>query len=55
LENAVAAMENLRLDLLRLEVGSGTEDHLTADVERARQIGEEIDWEIAGPREVVEA
>jgi serine/threonine-protein kinase len=52
LATAVAALETLRLDLLRLHAGSGTIDELTQDIEAARQLGEEIDIEIEARREV---
>ena len=43
LATVVAALETLRLDLLRLHAGTATLDELTAHVEVARQIGAEID------------
>ena len=43
LATVVAALETLRLDLLRLHAGTATLDELTAHVESARQIGAEID------------
>jgi serine/threonine-protein kinase len=43
---AVAALENLRLDLLRLHAGTATVDELTAHLEQARKMGEEIDAEL---------
>jgi hypothetical protein len=52
LATAVAALETLRLDLLRLHAGNGTIDELTQDIEAARQLGEEIDIEIEARREV---
>jgi serine/threonine-protein kinase len=52
LEETVAALENIRLDLLRLHAGVGSPDDLTADLEKARAIGEGIDAELAGRREV---
>lgn len=48
---AVAALENIRLDLLRLKAGAGTVDELTSDLSAARRIGEEIDATLAGPEE----
>ena len=54
LATAVAALENLRLDLLRLSIGQASIDDLTADLERAREIGREIDRLLEGQREVVE-
>jgi len=49
---AVAALENLRLDLLRLHAGTGTVEDLTEHVRRAQEMGEEIDAELEGHREV---
>jgi len=49
---AVAALENIRLDLLRLRAGVGSTDDLTADLEAVQQLSEEIDAELAGRREV---
>jgi hypothetical protein len=52
LASAVAALETLRLDLLRLKVGAGTLDELTANVEAARRVGEEVDAALAATREL---
>jgi predicted Ser/Thr protein kinase len=49
---AVAALENIRLDLLRLRAGAGTVDQVSADLTAARQIGAEIDAALAGHAEV---
>jgi serine/threonine-protein kinase len=43
LTSALLAMEQLRLDLLRLRAGAGSTDNLTADLEAARQVGERIE------------
>jgi serine/threonine-protein kinase len=51
---AVAALETLRMDLLRLHAGSASLDELTQDLEAAQRVGEEIDAEVAGAREVRE-
>lgn len=40
---ALEAMENLRLDLLKLRAGLGTTGDLTEALEAARRIGEEVD------------
>lgn len=48
LEDAVAALENLRLDLLRLHAGVGSPDDLTAALEKGREMGDAIDAELAG-------
>jgi hypothetical protein len=52
LQTAMVALETLRLDLLRLAAGTGTLDELTQNLEAARRIGEEIDAELGGRREV---
>ncbi len=52
LTSTLAAMENLRLDLLRLKAGAATQNDLTADLEAARQVGERIDGLLSGFREV---
>jgi serine/threonine-protein kinase len=52
LATTVAALEALRLDLLRLDAGTGSLDELTQDLEAARRIGEEIDAEVQARREV---
>jgi hypothetical protein len=38
---AVAALENIRLDLLRLQAGAGSVDSLTSMLTKARRIGDE--------------
>jgi len=48
---AVAALETVRLDLLRLHAGTGTLDELTRNLEAVKRLGEEIDAELAGRRE----
>jgi serine/threonine-protein kinase len=52
LATAVAALESLRLDMLRLEAGVGTADDLTADLERARAISEAVNAEVRAVNEV---
>jgi serine/threonine-protein kinase len=49
---AVAALENIRLDLLRLKAGVGTVDQLTADLNAARDLQKEIDLAVEANREV---
>ena len=49
---AVAALETLRMDLLRLHAGNTSLDELTQDLAAAQRVGEEIDAEVAGVREV---
>jgi serine/threonine-protein kinase len=46
LTNTVAALENLRLALLRLSGGEGSVGDLTARLEQARAIGERVDAEL---------
>jgi serine/threonine-protein kinase len=52
LATSVAALENIRLDLLRLTAGVGTLDQITAGLTAARAIGAEVDAVLAGRREV---
>jgi serine/threonine protein kinase len=54
LATTVAALENVRLGLLRVRAGVGSVDDLTDDLQRAQEIGERIDAELAGRREVKE-
>jgi serine/threonine-protein kinase len=54
LATAVAALENIRLDLLRLKAGAGSVDELTADLSAARQLGRDIEAAVAARREVEE-
>jgi serine/threonine-protein kinase len=49
---SVAALENIRLDLLRLKAGVGTVDQLTADLSAAQELQEEIERRIEATREV---
>jgi eukaryotic-like serine/threonine-protein kinase len=52
LATAVAALENIRLDLLKLQAGVGSMDDLTADLESAREINEAVKAELAARAEV---
>ena len=52
LATSVAALENIRLDLLRLTAGVGTLDQISADLTAARRIGVEVDAALAGRAEV---
>ncbi|MCH7875932.1 MAG: serine/threonine protein kinase [Gemmatimonadetes bacterium] len=52
LATAISALENLRLDLLRLRAGVGHPDDLTAAIEEARAVGEAVDAELAARQEV---
>jgi hypothetical protein len=45
--SAVAALESLRLDLLRLSAGGLAKGDLTREIEDAARIGEEIDAHLA--------
>ncbi len=49
---AVAALENIRLDLLRLKAGVGTVDQLTADLNAARDLQAEIEIAVVANREM---
>ena len=51
---AVGALENVRLGLLRLRAGIGSVEGLTADLERAEEVGREIDAELRARKEVEE-
>jgi hypothetical protein len=55
LGTAVGALENLRLDLLRLRAGVGSADDLTASIRDARSVGEAVDLELAARRDVESA
>jgi serine/threonine-protein kinase len=55
LSDVVTALENLRLDLLRLHAGAGSPDGITRDLAAARTLGEEADRLIAGAKEVEQA
>jgi hypothetical protein len=48
----VAALENVRLGMLRLRAGAATLDDLTLYLERARDIGERVSAEVAARQEV---
>ena len=52
LADAVAALEAIRLNLLRLCAGGGSVDSLTADLTAAREVGAEVDRLLAGQDEV---
>jgi eukaryotic-like serine/threonine-protein kinase len=51
LAEVVTALENVRLDLLRLHAGTRTPQGITQDLEAARALGEDADRLIAGVRE----
>ena len=52
LAQAVAALEGIRLNLLRLCAGAGSVDSLTADLTAAREVGEEVERLLSGHDEV---
>ncbi|HXY20079.1 MAG TPA: serine/threonine-protein kinase [Gemmatimonadales bacterium] len=52
LAETVAALENVRLALLKLRAGTGSVGDLTLWLERAREIGEAVDQRIEAEREV---
>jgi serine/threonine-protein kinase len=52
LETTVAALETLRLDLLRLHAGNVTLDELTQDIAAAEEVRQEIDRHLDAMREV---
>jgi len=47
LATAVAALENIRLDLLRLQAGTGDVHSITGALDAARRLGTEIDVAVA--------
>jgi hypothetical protein len=51
----VAALENIRLDLLRLKAGVGTVDQITADLSAAREVHAEVERALEARREVEQA
>ena len=51
LATSVAALENIRLDLLRLTAGVGTLDQISDDLTAARAVGADVDAMLAGRRE----
>jgi hypothetical protein len=54
LSQVVTALENLRLDLLRLHAGAGSAEGITRDILAASALGEEADRLLAGVKEVEE-
>jgi serine/threonine-protein kinase len=55
LKDAVAALETIRLNLLRLHAGTGTVQSLTTDLGLAREIASDIGRHVEGLREAEEA
>ena len=52
LSETVAALEMIRLDLLRLRAGAGSVDRITADLAAAREIGATVDRLLAAGDEI---
>ena len=48
----VAALESIRLDLLRLQMGSGGVDSVTASLAAAQRVGEQIGLAVESQAEV---
>jgi eukaryotic-like serine/threonine-protein kinase len=55
LKDAVAALETIRLNLLRLHAGTGSVHSLTTDLGLARDLARDIDAQVDGLREVEDA
>jgi hypothetical protein len=52
MSDVVTALETIRLDLLRLQAGVGSVEHITLDLAAAAEVGVEADRLVAGRREV---
>jgi serine/threonine-protein kinase len=55
MSEVVTALETIRLDLLRLQAGVGSVEHITLDLAAAQELGREADRIVSGRREVEEA
>jgi serine/threonine-protein kinase len=55
MSDVVTALETIRLDLLRLQAGVGSVEHMTLDLAAAEEVGKEADRLVAGRREVESA
>ncbi len=55
LKDAVAALETIRLNLLRLHAGTGSVRSLTTDLGLAREVARSISAQVEGFREIEEA
>ena len=55
MSDVVTALETIRLDLLRLQAGVGSLEHITLDLAAAEEVGREADRLVAGRREVESA
>jgi len=54
LSEVVAALETIRLELLRLHAGAGSVESLTADLSSARALSDDLGYLVAGERDVDE-
>jgi hypothetical protein len=54
LKDAVAALETIRLNLLRLHAGIGSVHSLTTDLNLAREAVKEVDLLLEGHKEIAE-
>ena len=54
LADAVAALETIRLNLLRLHAGTGSVQRVTTDLGLAREVAEEVDRLLAAGKELEE-
>jgi serine/threonine-protein kinase len=52
LKDTVAALENIRIDLVRLRSGLVTTDQLTENLKRVQELGAAVDAELSAQREV---
>jgi len=52
LHETVTALETIRLELLRMQAGSGSSASITANLSKARDLSEDIDRLVAGQEEV---
>ena len=55
LKDAVAALETIRLNLLRLHAGAGTVQGLTTDLTLAREAAQEVELLLEAHKEIEEA
>lgn len=55
LADAVAALETIRLNLLRLHAGAGSVQSITTDLGLAREVAKEVDLLLQGHQEIEEA
>ena len=50
----VAALETIRLELLRMHAGAGNVESMTADLSSAQALSDDLDYLVAGERDVDE-